>query len=330
LDDGESAVELPARVVASLGSGDARAACEALATAEGRLQYQDDDSLGGELLLPDPSAMALLLANGASQPGGIAAYNEWIAKLADGSTGRIVGVAQIPTTNLADATAELQHAIDLGLRAVALNSLPGETSEARFPDESRTWWQLAGDNKITVTLPADFRLGYLPVRGVVTGGRAPDISFVINEIPISGILDDNPELRFLIASGEPGWLPAALDHADNLYMRSVATRPRSLRDDTLNPSDYIRRACWFVFHNDDFAVANRAYIGEYHLTWAALGPSLSDDWPNDLQKLARSMGELSPSERQRLLSANLLRLLHLGAKDFTPEEIRDFRNVVLV
>lgn len=331
LDGASCPVEISERVVGDLGRGDVRATCAVLSDVAGRLEFQDGDSLAGEVLLPDPAAMKVLLAGRASSAAAISHYNEWIASFCADLPQRLVPVGQIPTNDLAAATSELSRCISLGIRAVAIAELPGQTEEERFPEAARDWWNQASDSGVRIMLPPSFSTGFVPVRGVVTAGRAPDMGSIVNELPISGVLDDNPGLRLVIVNGEPGWLPSAFDHADNLYMRSVATRPKSLRRDELLPSDYIRRFCWFTFTTDRTAVLNRDYIGEHHLMWSAIAPTESGRWPHDVQEIARVTIDTPDEARSRVLSINTRRFFGLdGVDDFTEEEIAEFRTVVLL
>src|SRR5438045_9509117 len=54
----------------------------------------------------------------------VRAYNDWMAEFCTDSGGRLVAQAVMPTTNAADAAAELRRAIDTGHRGAIISALP--------------------------------------------------------------------------------------------------------------------------------------------------------------------------------------------------------------
>ena len=305
---------------------DRRTALEYLSTVEGRLELQDQGGLSGELLLPDPAAMAALLSGGdrGAIVAGTAAYNDWVAGFAHQRPDRFVAVGQIPTTGLEDALSALQACQAAGLRAVALETPPGGAGTAPG-GEAEVFWELAGDATV-VCLVAGFGVPPAPqLPPGVAAGQPPVLAGFLTRLAFAGIADLVPGLRILVANVDAGWLPYVLESADTNYLRAAASRTVSLGDDDALPSEYVRRFTWTTFHQDRFAVLRWGFLGEHHLLWTASLPSYASDWPNDEQQAQRICEGLPDAARDRLLSDNCRRLFGLGGlPPFTAEEIDHF------
>ena len=255
-------------------------AVEILATAEGRLRAQDLDGLAGEVLLPDPALLdALLAADDAErQRAGIEAYNAWAATLQAKAPHRIVAVAQIPTTGLDAALEALGAAQAAGVRAVSLSRPPAGAGTT--PADGDEFWRQAGDRTVVVLGPAWDGVTFAGrAAPKVAAGRPSSHVAMLTRLALTGIWDDVPELRMLIAGVDAGWIPYVLEAADTNYMRTAASRPVDLRREDALPSDYVRRHVFATFGEDRIAALSTRYFGPHHLLWSAALPTRSSRGP---------------------------------------------------
>jgi predicted TIM-barrel fold metal-dependent hydrolase len=311
---------------------DVEATAAELATAEGRVACQDKDGLAGEVLLPDPALLdALLLAEDPGrQRDGIAAYNRWAGALQADAPERIVAVGQIPTTGLDDALAALADARAAGLRAVSVSEPPAGPGTA--PLDGDEFWRAAGAETVVVLGPTYAGRAFARrVEPHVAAGRAAPHIATLTRLALTGIWDDVPDLRVVVAGVDAGWIPYVLEAADTKYMRTQASRPVDLRRENALPSDYVRRHVFATFGEDRFAALSTRYFGPHHLLWSAAVPTSLSNWPNDEQQAARVTEGLDTETRRRLLGANCRRLFRLpGAEPFSEDELADFERAVLV
>ena len=303
-----------------------------LATTEGRLACQDQDGLAGEVLLPDPDLVEHLLDTG--DPGleraGCEAHNQWSAVLQAGAPDRIVAVGQIPTTGLDDAMAALEQAQSLGLRAVALAQPPA--GPGTTPADGDDFWRRAADRTVVV-LGSQYGGGSFTARvqpAVGAGRPAPHVAF-LTRLALTGIWDDVPDLRVVIAGVNAGWIPYVLQAADTNYLRTRASRPVNLRQEDALPSEYVRRHTFATFGDDRAAALATSYFGVAHLLWSAATPTALSAWPNDEEQAARLTMGLTTEIRRAVLGENCRRVFRIeGVSDFTDAELDDFEHPVLV
>ena len=96
---------------------------------------------------------------------------------------------------------------------------------------------------------------------------------MLTRLALTGIWDDVPDLRLVIAGVDAGWIPYVLEAADTNYLRTSASRPVDLRREDALPSDYVRRHVFATFGEDRFAALSTRYFGPHHLLWSAALPT---------------------------------------------------------
>lgn len=154
---------------------------------------------------------------------------------------------------------------------------------------------------------------------------------MLTRLALTGIWDDIPDLRLVIAGVDAGWIPYVLEAADTNYMRIRASRPVDLRREDALPSDYVRRHAYATFGEDRFAALTTRYFGVHHLMWSASAPTSLSNWPNDEQQAAQVTEGLPRDDRARLLGENCRRAFRVaGAAPFREDELSDFERTVLV
>ena len=90
----------------------------------------------------------------------VRAYNDWLAEFCEGSEGRLIGQAILPTTGVDDTVAEMKRAIDLGHRGVVISAYPNGSLDPEAEDEA--FWALAQETDTPVAVHIG---SFLPTTG---------------------------------------------------------------------------------------------------------------------------------------------------------------------
>lgn len=297
-----------------------------------RIKAQTADSIDGEFLYPTAGLWDAVkqLDDGELKLALVRAYNDWLAEFCAHRPDRLFGVAKLPATSVADARAELERAVGLGLRGAVLDAWPSGAPSAGRPDDDPFWETVNG-----LRIPISLHLGVgvnastEPPTGVVPGMK-PQMADALLPLVASGVVDRYPEVKVVFAHGDAGWALHWMEFFDINYVRQRHLGQYTLSDPDAVPSEFMRRHAWFTFHQDRTAVRNRHRFGAVHLMWASHFPYEDANWPDDRQQAMRVTEEVPAAERQALLADNISRLYRLpGFEDgFGTDEIRAFDQLV--
>jgi predicted TIM-barrel fold metal-dependent hydrolase len=305
---------------------------DVLSTTTGRIALQDGGGLNGEVLLPDPAITDAMMrtTDAAAQRTIASAYNDWVAQHQAGASHRIIAVGLIPTSGIDDAESALGQCQSLGLAGVSLVHLPA--GEGSGPGESEDFFRQASNRTVIVLGPHYGGFLYADrVAPRVAAGRPSPQTGILLRLALTGLLDDEPDLRFVIAGVDAGWIPFELAKADTNYLRTRATRSTGLRREDALPSEYVREHTFATFSEDRAGATATDYFGESHLMWSTAAPTSLSAWPDDEEQSARLTYGMSTDLRRVLLGENCRRVFrHDGVASFTAEELGAFQRPVLV
>lgn len=279
-----------------------------------RIKAQDADSVDAEILYPSPGLWdAIKVVDDAEfRLACIRTYNDWIAEFSAHSPDRLFGVGKIPTGDVAVATAELERCVnELELRSIVLDGWP--SGSAKAADEADApFWEAANALQVPVSIHYAFGVDKetAPPTGIAPGLKPP-MADVVLPLVAGRVFDRFPDLKLVLSHGDAGWTLHWLEFSDINYVRHKHLGEYALEDPDANPSDYLRRHCWFTFAQDRTAVKNRAKIGPAHLMWADHFPLDVSDWPDNRQQAMRITEELPIDERSALLADNVGKLYRL-------------------
>jgi predicted TIM-barrel fold metal-dependent hydrolase len=282
-----------------------------------RLEEQAQDGVEAEVLYPTPRVSHNVFANNGDREfhlDCIRAYNDWLAEYTSHAPDRLLGIAMIPTVDVASAVAELTRAMALpGLRGALLGRYP-DGGMAPSPSDDRFWAravELGVPVHIHVSLAAastdeDPERKKPGARGEL---RHLDASLRTYEVICAGIFDRFPKLDLVFAEVDSGWIPYVKEQFDNRWhRRAPADRPPIQHP----PSVYFDRNISTTFITDRFGIANRHEIGVDRMMWSSDFPHGGTDWPNSWKQIESDFDGVDPDEKHAMLAGNAARLYGLG------------------
>jgi predicted TIM-barrel fold metal-dependent hydrolase len=278
-----------------------------------RLQEIDEDKVDAEVLYNGAQLWPAIknLQDRAFSLACFKAYNDWIAEFESVDPNRLIGVGTLPATGIDDAIAELQRCVkELGLRTVALESYPSGSYTDACPEDDR-FWAVAEEIGIPIALHKNFSIPAGAAR-VILGPLAvgkndkfKDMSpvsgsfqTVLSKLILTGVFDRFPNLKFIGAEVNCGWIPFYLEQFDDRYRRYHYRQGPKL---DLLPSEYFRRNVYATFILDQVGVDNRYLSGVANLMWSSDFPHSVSNWPIDTElgreQLQRAGATGSESDR---------------------------------
>ena len=122
----------------------------------------------------------------------------------------------------------------------------------------------------------------------------------------SGVLERFPGLKFGIIESGIGWLAWALDAMDEAYKKHhMFVRPKMQG----LPSDYFKAHGFVSFQEDRVGISTAKEYGLLdNIMWANDYPHHEGSWPFSAQAIERTMGDLSETEREKVLAKNAQKL----------------------
>jgi uncharacterized protein len=292
-----------------------------------RVQEMDVDGLDAEILFPANQRGYIMwrgIADDDAYRAIVRGYNDWLAlDYCAYAPERLIGIGVIPSTNLDDALAELEHCAQLGLRAVLLGAFPSSKSYPS-PEDDR-FWVRAQELTLAVTVHVRFHFPTTEGPSFIYPKGTPDLMRKVGrglvehlaqhgqppakgmtQLVLSGLFDRLPNLRVFFAETRVGWLPFFLESLDLWYERNLGWAEDLLgfRPLKRKPSAYIRENIYLSIQYERFAVPNRYYIGVDHMMFASDFPHIECEWPNTRPILDEIYADVPEQERHKIWAGN--------------------------
>jgi predicted TIM-barrel fold metal-dependent hydrolase len=204
-------------------------------------------------------------------------FDEWCAA----APNLFVPMVLVPLWDPAAAVAELERTIALGAKAV---SLPEEASHLGLPSYYQDFWdpiwRLCEEAEIPVCMHIGssgwkaYRPPEAPESLDIALGFIPTITHAVGMM-FSPVPRKFPNIKLVYSEGGVSWVPAALERADDRYVRH---RSWSGGDDLL-PSDVCKRNMWFCMLDEKVGLAARHEIGLDRILWEVDYPHSNCPWP---------------------------------------------------
>jgi predicted TIM-barrel fold metal-dependent hydrolase len=247
----------------------------------------------------------------------VRAYNDFMVDEWCGDSGGVlIPLCIVPLWDAELAAAEIRRNAERGVRAVCFSEIP---SHLGLPSiHSGAWDPFLSTCAETGTLIC-MHIGSSS-RMPATSGDAPvavaaTLSFnnamaSLADWLFSGKLVQYPTLKIAYSEGQIGWLPYALERADDVWLEHRAWGGvKHLVPEP--PSTYFRRQVYGCFFRDQHGVNSLAEIGVDNVTFETDYPHTDSTWPDTKQVAEKMFAGLSAEEVYKITRGNAIRMLGL-------------------
>ena len=276
---------------------------------------QDIDGVSAEILypgwfpmfsMPDLDLLKALQHN----------YNDWMHAQSVASKGRLVGLAALPVQDPEAATVELERVIKLGFKGIVIPS--NAPRGRRYSDEEYDpMWARAEE----AGLPVAFHvacMSHAPEWLKASAARDPIVTYAgssalihdtMVELMVRGVCAKFPNLKFVLAEFNAGWIAHWLDKVQQGWAREYARDPSSVP-----PVDVLeiwKRQFFATIEDDTAALGTREMIGEECLLWGSDYPHTDSTWPCSAQVLDEMFESYPAETRDKITRTNVANLYSL-------------------
>ncbi len=296
-----------------------------------RLDDMDADGIYAQVLYPSVTLRGAKIYSDDRdlQMACVRAYNEWLLEFCEGSGGRLIPNAILPTTGLDDCIGELEWALEHGHRGAVISSFPGGSLDPK-PEDDR-FWAICQERAV----PISVHIGSF-VRGSLAGRRESwsSLAFVgmaaltkaggqtlpvVCDILFSGIFQRFPGLKILLVESNIGWIPTLLEQSDDMFRR-YRWYTGAVNEQKEMPSDIFFRNFWATFMVDTVGMDLRHRMNVDHLMWSTDYPHSGSDWPNSRVTIERVFRDVPVDQVKKMLHTNCKKLYGL---DHIPDRLPD-------
>ncbi len=296
-----------------------------------RLDDMDADGIYAQVLYPSVTLRGAKVYSDDRdlQVACVRAYNEWLLEFCEGSGGRLIGQAILPSTGLDDALAEFEWALKHGHRGGVISSFPNGSFDPK-PEDDRFWAAVQ-----EASFPIAIHIGSF-VRGSLAGRRESwsSLAFVgmaaltkaggqtlpvVCDILFSGIFQRFPRLKIVLVESNIGWIPTLLEQSDDMFRR-YRWYTGAVNEQKEMPSDIFFRNFWATFMIDTVGMDLRHRMNVDHLMWSTDYPHSGSDWPNSRVTIERVFRDVPVDQVRKMLHTNCKNLYGL---DHIPDRLPD-------
>jgi len=245
-------------------------------------------------------------------------YNDWMVEEWCGeSGGRLIPLCLVPLWDVALAAAEVRRNAARGVRAVAFTELP---TYLELPSFYGGYWDPFLDACAETGTVVCMHIG----SGTRTPQAAPDGPDAVSatiifgnsvaslvDLLFSGIPHRFPDLKFMYAEAQIGWIPYVLERADDVWATHRGWS-NSQRHCPEPPSSYYRRgnivSCFF---KDAVGVSLLEQVGVDNVVFETDYPHSDSTWPDSRRAAAEQFGHLDEGSIGKIARDNAIGLLGL-------------------
>ena len=276
---------------------------------------QDVDGIAAEVLYPGYFTM-FGLKHLELQVALQRQYNDWMHDTCRASNGRLHGLAVLPVADPDRAVAELDRVVDLGYRGVIV---PSNAPRGRryCDDDYDRLWARAEEARV----PVSFHVGcisHVPDWMKATAGRDPIAAYsgtaalihdTLVDLMCRGVCRKFPDLKFVVAEFNAGWLSHWLDRVNQGWQREFGKDPSSSRPEPVE--EIWKRQFYATIEDDQPALRTRDLIGEDTLMWGSDYPHTDSTWPCSADVLGEMFDGYPPDARDKITRTTVATLYRL-------------------
>ncbi|MEW2029683.1 amidohydrolase family protein [Streptomyces roseifaciens] len=247
----------------------------------------------------------------------VRAYNDWMVEEWCGdSGGRLIPLCLIPLWDVELAVAEIRRNAARGVRAVTFSEIP---TYLGLPSIHSGYWDpffAACEETGTVV---NMHIGSSSQMPAASPDAPPAVQATLSfnnamsslaDFLFSGVLVRFPRLTLAYSEGQMGWIPYALERADDVWREHRAWGGvRGLIPEP--PSTYYYRQVFCCFFRDKHGIDAIEAVGVDNATFETDYPHVDSTWPHTKQVAAEHVASLSEDVAYKILRGNAIRMLGL-------------------
>jgi len=247
----------------------------------------------------------------------VRAYNDWmIEEWCADSDGHLIPLCLMPLWDVDLAVAEIRRNAQRGAHAVCFSEIP---PHLKLPSIHTGYWDLlfavCEETRTTLCM----HIGSSSKMPAASPDAPPTTETMLGfynsmaslgDYLFSGVLVRFPELKLAYSEGQIGWIPYALERADNVWQYHAAwTGTQQTIPE--RPSSYYRGRVFGCFTTDLHGIASIEQVGEDNICFETDYPHTDTTWPFVREEAARITASLSDEQRYKVLRGNAIRMLEL-------------------
>ena len=247
----------------------------------------------------------------------VKAYNDWmIEEWCGDSGGVLIPLCLIPLWDVELAAAEVRRNAERGARAVCFSEIPVHLGLPSIHSGDWDPFFAACDETRTAVC---MHIGSSSKMPATSKDAPPSVEILLScnnsmaslaDFLFSGVLVRFPELKLAYSEGQIGWIPYALERADNTWKfhSSWTDADEKIPEP---PSTYYRGRVFGCFTNDVHGVESIAQVGEDNICFETDYPHTDTTWPFVQREVERMTASLTDDQRYKVLRGNAIRMLDL-------------------
>jgi predicted TIM-barrel fold metal-dependent hydrolase len=282
-----------------------------------RIAELDADGIAGEVLFPTFGLTFYGIDDLEFKWALFRAYNDWLAEFCASHPDRYKGIAMIAHEDVDLAVAELERAAKLGLSGVMVPTLVGDFA----PYHDRVYdplWHASVHHDLPVHVHSatsrdkaksyDVSKGRDPLKSIMKGEL---MARVFLELTFAGTFDRHPNLVFVSAENEAGWMPHVLERADFEWHR-YRNIPRAGYDTPCEqpPTTYWGPNIKATFMRDHAAVRLHDMCGPGALMFQTDFPHSNATYPHSRKLLDEHFTNIDPHTKHQIAYQTAADLYH--------------------
>lgn len=240
-------------------------------------------------------------------------YNDWLAELCSYAPKCLLGLALIPLLDVEAGVKELRRCAKMGLRGALIMCSPPEGQS--YTDRTfDPFWVEAQELRMPLSLHLGTGHGKESRYDADLFLRAMTIPHEVQRtfatLLFGGVLERFPDLKFVSAENDIGWVPHFLARADLTFHKLGSLKLSASGGATLKmlPSEYFRRQVYATFIDDVVGVRNTDLFGVDNYMWSSDYPHLMATWPRSREAVARNFQGISEAVKWKIVRENAARL----------------------
>jgi predicted TIM-barrel fold metal-dependent hydrolase len=249
----------------------------------------------------------------------VKAYNDWMVdEWCGDSDGRLIPLTITQLWDASLAGKEVRRNAARGVRAVCFSEIPPFLGLPSVHDADNYWDPFFAACSETGTvinmhigssskMPSTSSDAPAAVGSTLTFANA---CYSLVDWLMSGVFNRFPDLVIAYSEGQIGWIPYALERADNTWKfhSSWTDADEKIPEP---PSTYYKGRVFGCFTNDVHGVESIEQVGEDNICFETDYPHTDTTWPFVQQEVDRMTAGLTDEQRYKVLRGNAIRMLDL-------------------